>query len=246
MNATPTIALQRVATGVRVVLETRSLDGTYADRIVGRIAAQIVGRMVALRPDGWPSTLCEANDGPLCIALARECVHRGSAFTAYLPRHAAIEVRKALQGYRAKVVLADSPEAAELLCQQHGQRASLLFANAFTEAANELAAQLAQTVADDGGRIDGLVAPRLLLEAFGAAHRGPAVALREPHATAEVKRATRARLGAEEGLLVSLDSAGAVATAAQLARELGAGAVVYTVALDTGERDFSLARKEAS
>ncbi len=53
------------------------------------------------------------------------------------------------------------------------------------------------------------------------------------------------RLGREEGLLVGTSTGANVVVAARLAAELAAGARVYTLALDTGEREFSLAEQFA-
>lgn len=53
--------------------------------------------------------------------------------------------------------------------------------------------------------------------------------------------ATKERLGREEGLLVGISTGANVAAALQIAREIGPGGRVYTVACDTGERYFSLA-----
>ena len=52
--------------------------------------------------------------------------------------------------------------------------------------------------------------------------------------------AMRARLGREEGLLLSIGTAAGVALACRLAERLGPGARVCAIAFDTGERDFSL------
>ncbi len=52
--------------------------------------------------------------------------------------------------------------------------------------------------------------------------------------------AMRARLGREEGLLVSTASAASVCAAERLVAEKGDGCRVYALAVDTGERDFSL------
>jgi cysteine synthase len=52
--------------------------------------------------------------------------------------------------------------------------------------------------------------------------------------------AMRARLGREEGLLLSTASAASVCAAERLVAEKGAGCRVYALAVDTGERDFSL------
>jgi cysteine synthase A len=53
----------------------------------------------------------------------------------------------------------------------------------------------------------------------------------------------RARLGREEGLLLSIGSAAAVVGAEKIAVELEAEATVLALAADTGERDFSLAEQ---
>lgn len=53
--------------------------------------------------------------------------------------------------------------------------------------------------------------------------------------------AARERLGREEGLLVGISTGANVTAALQIAREIGPGGRVYTVACDTGERYFSLA-----
>jgi cysteine synthase A len=55
--------------------------------------------------------------------------------------------------------------------------------------------------------------------------------------------AMRDRLGREEGLLVGISTGAHVVAAVRLARELGAERRVYTVAMDTGERYFSLAQQ---
>jgi cysteine synthase A len=55
--------------------------------------------------------------------------------------------------------------------------------------------------------------------------------------------AMRSRLGAEEGILLSVASAAAVVAAERLADELGDGAEVVALGADTGERDFSLAEQ---
>jgi cysteine synthase A len=52
---------------------------------------------------------------------------------------------------------------------------------------------------------------------------------------------TKERLAREEGLLVGISSGANVAIALDVARELGAGRSVVTIACDTGERYFSLA-----
>lgn len=52
--------------------------------------------------------------------------------------------------------------------------------------------------------------------------------------------AMRARLGKDEGLLVSVASAASVCAAERLVAEKGAACRVYALAVDTGERDFSL------
>jgi cysteine synthase A len=54
------------------------------------------------------------------------------------------------------------------------------------------------------------------------------------------------RLGREEGLLVGISTGANVVASLQIARELGSGARVYTVACDTGERYFSLGEHFAS
>lgn len=51
------------------------------------------------------------------------------------------------------------------------------------------------------------------------------------------------RLGREEGLLVGPSTGANVAAAAKLALEKGSGCRVYTVAVDTGERYFSLSER---
>ncbi|HLL54373.1 MAG TPA: cysteine synthase A [Myxococcaceae bacterium] len=53
--------------------------------------------------------------------------------------------------------------------------------------------------------------------------------------------AMKDRLAKEEGLLVGLSTGAHVHAAAQVARELGPGHAVYTLACDTGERYFSMA-----
>lgn len=50
----------------------------------------------------------------------------------------------------------------------------------------------------------------------------------------------RARLGREEGLLLSVASAASVCAAERLVKEKGGDCRVYALAVDTGERDFSL------
>jgi cysteine synthase A len=50
----------------------------------------------------------------------------------------------------------------------------------------------------------------------------------------------KSRLAREEGLLVGISAGANVAIAAQVARELGAGANIVTFLCDTGERYFSL------
>jgi cysteine synthase A len=55
--------------------------------------------------------------------------------------------------------------------------------------------------------------------------------------------AMRTRLGAEEGILVSVASAASVVAAERLAQEMGEGALIVALAADTGERDFSLAEQ---
>ncbi|MBL8956018.1 MAG: pyridoxal-phosphate dependent enzyme [Myxococcaceae bacterium] len=52
--------------------------------------------------------------------------------------------------------------------------------------------------------------------------------------------AMRARLGREEGLLLSTASAASVCAAERLVAEKGAGSRIYALAVDSGERDFSL------
>ena len=107
-TTTPTVRLQRVAPGVRLVLETRSPDATWADRVAGLMA------------EGLSDVVREANDEPLCIALARECAKRGKKLRAFLPRHTAIEVKKALQGYRAEVVLFETGDEAIAAAKAEG------------------------------------------------------------------------------------------------------------------------------
>ena len=55
--------------------------------------------------------------------------------------------------------------------------------------------------------------------------------------------AMKERLGREEGLLVGISTGAHLVAAVRLARELGAERRVYTVAMDTGERYFSLAQQ---
>jgi cysteine synthase A len=55
--------------------------------------------------------------------------------------------------------------------------------------------------------------------------------------------AMKEQLGRVEGLLVGISTGAHVAAAVRLARELGADRRVYTVAVDTGERYFSMAQQ---
>jgi cysteine synthase A len=57
--------------------------------------------------------------------------------------------------------------------------------------------------------------------------------------------AMKARLGREEGLLVGISTGANVVAALQVAAELGPEARVYTVACDSGEREFSLGEQFA-
>ena len=111
-----------------------------------------------------------------------------------------------------------------------------------TKAAEQIGAQIADEVDGEGGIIDLVIAPA------GPLLRGISAGLKNRHlkprtveasASLEEQKVMRARLGAEEGLLLSLSTAACVVTAAKLLQLLPK-AIIYTVALDTGERDFSL------
>jgi len=280
IGKTPVARLQRVGQGcVFLKLETFSPNATYFDRVAQALCEQ------AELPGG--STVYEAGNGALCVAVAAQCAARGWSLKAWLPEDASIEVRQSLQLWGAAVTLTAfeaGPEGARAAGRAAGKLLSETFPSVRIAVAHEVGRELVETVRDDGGRIDAFVAGcgsgatlsgvMSELRAVWPSVEGVAVqpakspvidhGIWKPHRqpgnaswpkvpmldrtlvsrTMDVADsdawAMRARLGREEGLLLSTASAASVCAAERLVAEKGDGCRVYALAVDTGERDFSL------
>jgi cysteine synthase A len=280
IGKTPVTRLQRVGGGcVYLKLETFSPNATYFDRVAKALCDQ------AKLPAG--STVQEAGNGALCVAVAAQCAARGWKLKAWLSEDASIEVRQSLELWGAQLVLTpfeSGPEGARIAGRAVGKLLSESWPSVRITVAHEVGRELAETVREDGGRIDAFVAGcgsgatlsgvmselRVQWPAVEGVAVQPAKSpvvdhgIWKPHRqpgnaswpkvpmldrtlvsrTMDVDDADawamRARLGREEGLLLSTASAASVCAAERLAAEKGAGSRIYALAVDTGERDFSL------
>ncbi len=277
---TPVARLQRVGAGcVYLKLETFSPNGTYFDRCAKALCDQ------AAWPEG--TTVYEAGNGALCVAVAAQCAARRWKLQCWLSEDASIEVRQSLELWGAKLQLTpfeQGPEGARAEGRKSGRLLSETFPSVRIAVAHEVGRELIATVKEDGGRIDGFVAgcgsgatlsgvmselraawpgvegvavqPALspvIDRGVWRPHRQPGNASwasvpmldrtlvsRTMDVTDNEAWEMRARLGREEGLLVSTASAASVVAAERLAQEKGEGSRIYALVVDTGERDFSL------
>jgi cysteine synthase A len=281
IGKTPLVRLKRVGGGrVALKLETRSPDATLADRLAQALCDK------AAFPEG--TTVREAGDGALCIALAAQCAARRWKLKVWLPEDASIEVRQALEHFKVQVTLTpfeSGPEGSRTAARGDGVLLSEKYPSLRLQVGREVGKELIEEL--KSARVDAFVAGvgtgatlsgvmselRMVFPAvIGVAvqpskapvvdhgiwkpHRqpgiaqGPAVPMLDRTLVARTMDvsdtdawAMRTRLGAEEGVLLSVASASAVVAAERLAAELGEGAEVIALAADTGERDFSLAEQ---
>jgi cysteine synthase A len=274
---TPVVRLQRIGAGcVYVKLETLSPNATYFDRVAHALCEQ------AALPRG--STVREAGNGALCIAVAAQCAARGYKLEAFLPEDASIEVRQGLELWGAKLTLTPFEQGPQGARAAAGKTLSERYPSVRLQVAHQLGRELVATAKEDGAELDAFVAgcgsgatlSGVMSELRAAwpsiegvavqpskspvidrgvwrPHRqpgnasGPSVPLLDRtlvSRTIDVADtdawAMRARLGREEGLLVSVASAASIWAAEQVVEERGAGCRVVALAVDTGERDFSL------
>lgn len=259
VGETPVVLLQRVGP-VRLKLEVRSPNATVMDRVAKALAA-----------DAGEAPWREAGDGALAIAVAMQGALNGKAVEVWLPENVTLEVRQSLLVYRAKVTLtpfAEGPAGGVRAARAVGP----LLSDRFPERRTAALAAIGDELIASEAQIDAWVAPGELLRAVGPVlqRKFPALLQVEvrpfsgawrPHRQAGVFAgnaptlgaiepvddatawAMRARLGREEGLLLSIGTAATVEAARRVAQRLGGQARVYAPAFDTGERDFSLAEQ---
>jgi cysteine synthase A len=264
---------------VSLKLETFSPNATYFDRVARALMDQ------ARLPEG--STVREAGNGALCVAVAAQCAARKLKLECWLSEDTSIEVRQSLELWRAKVHLTpfeSGPEGARTAARGAGKLLSEMYPSVRIAVAHQVGRELGAQVTADGGRIDAFVAgcgsgatlsgvlselkttwpmvegiavqpskSPVIDHGIWKPHRqpgnapGPGVPLLDRTLVARTMDvsdadawAMRARLGREEGLLLSVASAASVCAAERYVLERGADCRVYALAVDTGERDFSL------
>lgn len=161
---TPTVRLSRIGEGLHAKLEHLNPGASVEDRICGRLLerAEAEGR---LRPGG---TIVEATTGSTGISLALQCAVKGYRLIAVMPESASRERRAILRLHGATLELTPAGQhvqgalarARELAASTPGAFMPSQFESPAAALAHEetTGAELLQTVAADGGRIDAFVA----------------------------------------------------------------------------------------
>ncbi len=173
------VRLGRLAPNVFAKLELLNPGGSAKDRL----AHALLDRALAdgrLKPGG---KVIEATSGSLGIALTWACAARAFPLTVVMSRAMSLEKRQALKAHRATLVLTDGdahlPGAIAEARRRSAEEGSCYlgqFEATWTPDVYEasLGAELVETVAEDGGRIDAFVSGF----GTGASFTGTARALR--------------------------------------------------------------------